>query len=72
MSKCIGLNKNGCSRLSVRECAGSEKCSFFQTKEQSESAILKSLKRIAGLNPITQRHIAEAYYGGKYPWLRVI
>lgn len=67
--KCFGNNgKNGCRILAVKGCPG-DGCSFFKTESQHRADKQKAYRRLAALDKLEQRHIAEKYYGGKMPWL---
>ncbi len=68
---CIGQTKsNGCKKLTVNKCIG-ESCSFAQNKEQVEASRKKSFERLSNLDKGHQGYIADKYYGGKMPWLKV-
>ena len=71
MDKCFALKNNMyCKILIVEKCLGYSNCSFFKTKEQAEESIKKANARLASLDKLQQKHIADTYYQGKMPWLK--
>lgn len=67
--ECFALRRGRCSVLNVKKCNDSD-CSFFKTEAQLKEDRKKALKHISSLDEVTQRHIAESYYGNKMPWLK--
>lgn len=65
---CVGISGGGqCKRLNVKECTG-KNCAFYQTEKQESISREKAFKRIASLEHLEQKTIADKYYGGKMPW----
>lgn len=67
---CASLTEMGrCGVLTVSKCLG-EKCPFKVSQEEYFHEIKSVYKRLASLNSLTQRRIAEKYYGGRMPWIK--
>lgn len=70
MNKNCFAYKNGrCKILKNIQCANNT-CSFFKTEEEQAEGLNKTYVRIASLDKVIQRNIADTYYNGKYPWLK--
>lgn len=68
-NRCFALNKNNyCQVLSIVKCPCSS-CSFFKTPEQAAESRRKANDRLASLDQVYQKHIADTYYHGRIPWL---
>ena len=69
-NRCFALSENNhCRILTVVKCPGST-CSFYKTPEQAEESCRKANARLASLDKVYQKHIADTYYHGKMPWLK--
>lgn len=67
--KCFAEADRGkCAVLTVHQCPGHEKCSFYKTEEQAKAENKKAYERIVSLPYDRQQYIAGCYYGGKMPW----
>jgi len=67
---CFAYKSGQCKILKTMECKNNI-CSFFKTKEEQEESLNKAYTRLASLDKATQRNIADTYYEGKSPWLKV-
>ena len=66
---CAFLVKNRCQILKVNECPTSA-CRFCKTSAQILESRNKANTKLAMLDILRQKEIAENYYGGKLVWLK--
>ena len=66
---CFANKNNRCKILNHIQCTNNT-CSFFKTKQEQEESLNKAYTRIALLDKVIQKHIADTYYNGKMPWLK--
>lgn len=69
--KCFALGKDdSCIILTVENCEG-HSCGFYKTEVQLRQSQQAAYDFIAQKSFNDQRWIAEKYYGGKMPWLKL-
>lgn len=65
---CEALNeRGGCTKLNISHCIGS-KCSFANSKDQSDKSTENWCRRLCELPQSKQEQISKKYYGGAMPW----
>ena len=60
--------ENGCTALKAKRCAGYKDCPFYKGVTYKLLSDIASDRRLRKLNGVTQKHIADTYYGGVMPW----
>lgn len=66
---CYANRKNRCRILNVNKCISLD-CAFIKTVEEHRDGLKWTNNRIASLDKVTQKHIADTYHKGEYPWLK--
>lgn len=67
--KCFAMGeKSRCRILAVKKCTGFT-CSFYMTAAEQKESQRRAFAAIANKDELSQRNIADKYYGGQMPWL---
>ena len=61
-------DKDICKALNEVECKEGKSCPFYKTKERQSNSIRKAYIRLASLDRVSQKSIADKYCKGQYPW----